>query len=53
MPDPDSVCRQPDEQWWCINGAEILAALERAHTGDDPGIVYLELIANSDIESPD
>lgn len=37
------------EQWWAINGADLMAALERAHNGDLPGVVYLELHANSDI----
>lgn len=44
--------RKPEDQWWVINGAELLAALTRAHDGDDPGIAYLELIANSDTEQP-
>lgn len=38
------------DQWWCINGAELMAALTRAHDGDEPGVVYLELIANSTTE---
>jgi len=37
----------PDEQWWCINGADLLAALRQAASGDDPEIVYVELVANS------
>ena len=37
----------PEEQWWCINGASLLAALRQAHEGDDPDIVYVELVANS------
>lgn len=40
--------RPPAEQWWTINGAELLAALQRAHDGDLPDVVYLELLANSD-----
>lgn len=40
--------RPPVEQWWCINGEEILGALRRARSGDDPELVYLELYANSD-----
>lgn len=40
--------RPPAEQWWTINGADLMAALERAHGGDLPGVVYLELLANSD-----
>lgn len=40
--------RPPAEQWWTINGADLMAALERAHDGDLPGVVYLELLVNSD-----
>ena len=36
------------DQWWAINGADLMAALERAHNGDLPGVVYLELLVNSD-----
>lgn len=38
---------EPSEQWWTINGEAIMSALRQAHDGIDPGIVYLELIANS------
>lgn len=37
--------------WWTISGSELLAALRRAHNGDDPDIVYAELYANSDHET--
>lgn len=40
----------PADQWWCINGADLMGALTRAHEGDEPGFVYLELIANSETE---
>lgn len=42
--------RPPTEQlWWTINGGELMAALQRAHDGDLPDVVYLELLlANSD-----
>ncbi len=42
----------PEEQWWTINGAELLAALERVSAGDHPSIVYAELYANSETEDP-
>lgn len=45
------AARPPSEQWWAINGADIMAALERAHGGDEPWIVYTELIANSESAS--
>lgn len=40
--------RPPAEQWWTLNGADLMGALQRAHDGDDPDVVYLELLANSD-----
>lgn len=40
--------RPPAEQWWTINGADILEALQRSYSGDLPDVVYLELLANSD-----
>lgn len=36
--------------WWTISGEALMDALYRAHDGDDPGLVYLELLANSDVE---
>ena len=39
--------------WWHLEGAELLAALHRAHDGDDPGVVYAELYANSDTDEFD
>lgn len=35
--------------WWSISGDVILAMLHRAHDGEDPGLLYLELQANSDV----
>jgi hypothetical protein len=39
----------PSDQWWCINGQDMLNALIRCRNGDDPDIVYLEMFINSDI----
>lgn len=36
--------------WWCISGATILDALRRAHNGEDPDLIYLELYGNSVVE---
>lgn len=44
--------KPPAEQWWSINGQALLDALNRAHAGDSPDVVYLELWANSDVEDP-
>lgn len=46
----DGMTRPPDEQWWAINGSDIMSALHRAYDGEDPDLIYLELIANSDAE---
>lgn len=46
----DQPGRPPDEQWWVINGAELMSALMDAADGDDPEVVYLELVANSSTE---
>jgi hypothetical protein len=37
-----------EDQWWVINGRDLMNALEEAERGTDAGIVYLELIANSE-----
>lgn len=42
----------PAEQWWSINGQEIMNMLERAKEGESPDLLYLELIANSIGEYP-
>ena len=42
------MARPPSEQWWCINGASFMAALDRAHLGESPEVVYLECLVNSD-----
>lgn len=38
------------DRWWAISDEALTAALHRAHNGDDPEIVRLELYANSDTE---
>lgn len=38
------------DHWWCIQGHSLMYALKRVRDGDDPDVVYLELLANSDIE---
>ena len=47
MPD-EKPGRPPCEQWWTINGEDIMEALRAAHEGTTPELVYLELIANSE-----
>lgn len=49
--DPDTEAgRPPVEQWWTINGEDMLALIRRAHAGEDPDMLYLEAIANSERE---
>lgn len=36
-----------DLGWWAIEGTALMRALQRAHDGEDPSIVYAELYANS------
>lgn len=43
---------RPVEQWWTINGHELLSALRRVGAGDDPDVAYMELFANADAERP-
>ncbi len=42
------MARPPSEQWWAINGEVLMDALRQCHNGTSPGLMYLELIANSD-----
>lgn len=45
--------RPPAEQWWAINGESLMDALNAAHDGGDPDLIYLELFANSEAEEPE
>lgn len=38
--------------WWTISGDDLLEALRRAHVGEDPDLVYAEMYANSEVETP-
>ena len=37
--------------WWTLSGEDFLAALKRAHAGEDPDMIYAEYFANSVIEN--
>lgn len=39
-----------DTAWWAISGEALLDALRRVAVGDNPDIVYMELLANSHTE---
>jgi hypothetical protein len=34
--------------WWAINGGTLMDGLRRAHSGEDPDLLFAELWANSD-----
>ena len=36
------------DAWWVIHAEELRKALRRCYRGEDPEIMYLELIANSE-----
>jgi hypothetical protein len=38
--------------WWTIHAEDLFAFLARAHAGEDPELLYLELYANSKVEQP-
>lgn len=38
------------DAWWVIHSEVLQDALARAHAGEDPEILYVELIANSNTE---
>jgi hypothetical protein len=37
--------------WWAISGDSLLAALHRAHDGEDPDLLFAELYANTTKEN--
>lgn len=41
------------DTWWCLHGESLMSALQRAHDGEDPDMVYAELYANSQINPPE
>ena len=49
---PDRQARSPESQWWVIRGQDLLDALNAAHDGAYPDVVYLELLANSEVTEP-
>jgi len=40
-----------DLGWWAISGEALMDALHRANTGEDAGLLYAELYANTDSEN--
>lgn len=38
--------------WWAIAGDELLRSLRRAHDGENPDLLYTELYANTETETP-
>lgn len=50
MDDPQTD-QPPALGWWAISGAQLLDALKRVASGEDPDLVYAELYANSAVEN--
>lgn len=38
----------PSIRWWVISDHTLRDALQRAHNGEDPGVIEAEIYANSD-----
>jgi hypothetical protein len=36
--------------WWTLSGEDFLAAMQRAHAGESPDLLYAEYFANATIE---
>lgn len=43
----------PHDAWWTIHSSVVQEMLRRAFHGEDPDLLYVELIANSRIEPVD
>ena len=41
---------EPHDAWWTIHSSVVQEMLRRAFHGEDPDLLYVELIANSRIE---
>jgi hypothetical protein len=39
--------------WWVLEGTALREMLNRAHAGEDPELLFLELYANSEQEDVD
>ncbi len=39
--------------WWSISGEDLLVMLNEVAAGADPGVVYAEHYANSQVELPE
>lgn len=47
MSSPDEAPERP-LVYWAISEDALIETIRRAHAGEDPDLLYLELIANSD-----
>ncbi len=43
----ERLTNPPSDQWWTLNGQDFMNAMNRAHRGEAPDLIYLEFIANS------
>ncbi len=49
----DMTAPEPHDAWWTIHSSVVQEMLRRAFHGEDPDLLYVELIANSRIEPVD
>jgi hypothetical protein len=38
----------PSEQWWVLNGQTLLDALRAVADGEDPNLIYMDLLLDAD-----
>jgi hypothetical protein len=48
----DRAGTHPRQQWWVLNGEDLLSNLKRASAGEQPELLYIEMVANSATERP-
>lgn len=51
-PGPQTGADGGGDSWWVIGGDVFKEALQRAHEGEDPDLLYTEFYANSEEETP-
>lgn len=45
-----SADEEVETEWWALGGGALRSMLIRAHAGESPDLLYMELYANSDHE---
>lgn len=41
------------EKWWVLSDTAFISALRRAYCGEDPDLLFMEYLANSDVFAED